>query len=168
MSSRMFAFGAWLLLLSSCRTPGDDIASTRVRLAEQFFRGVYGGDSTVVDELASTDVVVSYPIFQKLFGTPTVRGHDAVRNFAVRFGKKWADPEIRIDETVSDTDRVVLVWSFRARDTGGSQDAASPSGQVHEWGGISLFRFDKAGKIVAEIGEESEPGPFGRLADAAR
>jgi hypothetical protein len=28
---------------------------------------------------------------------------------------------------------------------------------------VTLFRFDQAGKIVAEVGEESEPGPMGRL-----
>lgn len=31
---------------------------------------------------------------------------------------------------------------------------------------IQYFRFDGSGKIVAEIGEVSSPGPAGRLADA--
>lgn len=53
---------------------------------------------------------------------------------------------------------MVLVWSFSARDT---EAEAGEAGSA--WGGISLFRFDAEGKITAEIGEESSPGPMGRL-----
>jgi len=132
-------------------------------LAEQFFRGVYGGNPEVIDELAAEDVVLSYPVFEKVLGKPTIEGRDAAKAFATRFGKKWADPRITVDETVSDGDRVVLVWSFRARDIGSVQDGQSASGREHSWGGISLFRFNDTGKILVEIGEESEPGPFQRL-----
>lgn len=152
MSNKLLG-GALLFLLCSCRSP--DLATERIRLAEQFFRGVYSGDPTVVDDLASAEVVVSYPIFEKLFGTSAIKGRKAVKDFAVRFGKKWADPRLRVHEAVSDADRVVVVWSFQARDVESSAE--------HAWGGISVFRFDEVGKIVAEFGEESEPGPFRRL-----
>jgi hypothetical protein len=127
-------------------------------VAERYFRGVYGCNPKVVEELASPDIVVTYPIFASLFGRPVLRGRDAVEALAEHFCRKWASPELVIHEAVSDERRVVLVWSFKARDTG-----AAPGEPASAWGGLSLFRFDAQGKITAEIGEESSPGPIGRL-----
>ena len=59
--------------------------------------------------------------------------------------------------------RVVLVWSFRARNVGSVRPGEPPIHREQSWGGITLIRFDNAGKIVAEIGEESAPGPEARL-----
>ena len=132
-------------------------------LAERYFRGVYGGDPSVVNELAGEDIVSSYPIFEQLFGSPVVRGRAAMAAFAQRFGAKWIEPRITIHETVAEGDRVVLVWSFRARDRDAVGQAGSADGQAHSWGGITLLRFNGAGQIVEEIGEESAPGPIGRL-----
>jgi hypothetical protein len=41
----------------------------------------------------------------------------------------------------------------------------TPTNEEHSWGGITLYRFDEEGKIVAEIGEESAPGPLERVGD---
>jgi hypothetical protein len=138
------------------RAADPDVAHDAV--AQRYFRGVYGCDPAVVDDLASDDIVVSYPVFETLFKKPALRGREAVRAFAVRFCEKWADPHIEFHEAVSEGDRVVLLWSFRARDTG-----STPPGREHRWGGLTLLRFDQAGKVEAEVGEESEPGPMGRL-----
>lgn len=127
-------------------------------LAERFFRGVYGGDPSVVDDLAGADVVISYPIFARLFNTPAIRGREAVKAFAVGFGTRWRDGQVTIHEAIEDKDRVVLLWSFRAR--------RADSDEQHSWGGISFFRFDETGKIIAEVGEESEPGLYARLANS--
>ena len=59
---------------------------------------------------------------------------------------------------------MVLMWSFRARDAGLGLQGNPPTYQEHRWGGITLFHFDESGRIEAEIGEESTPGPVGRLA----
>ena len=136
-------------------------------LAEQYFRAVYGGDPSVVNELAGEDIVSSYPIFEQLFGTPVIRGRAAVAAFAKRFGTKWSDAHITIHESVEEGDRVVLVWSFRARDSDASRQPASPTDREQAWGGITLLQFNSSGKVVSEIGEESAPGPSGRLAESA-
>ncbi len=152
-----------LLLLSACsNTTANTEAEYKAR-AERFFQGVYGCDPSVVDDLAGDDIVVSYPIFEKLFNAPAIRGREAVNNFATGFCSRWADAQITFHEAVAEGDRVVLVWSFRARDIGSAQQDVPPTNEEHSWGGITLFRFDGAGKIVAEIGEESEPGPVERL-----
>lgn len=150
---------SWLLSLvlcglAGCNSPAVDSAADRKALAERFFRGVYGCEPTVVPELAADSVVVSYPIFEQLFNTAAIRGNEDVEQFATGFCSRWKEAEITVHEALAEGEQVVLVWSFRARNVA--------SGEVSGWGGISLFRFDSAGRIIAEIGEESEPGPIER------
>ena len=57
----------------------------------------------------------------------------------------------------------MLIWSFEGKRVTPTQDELHPTNEVHKWGGITLIRFDDAGRITAEVGEESEPGPVGRL-----
>ncbi|TFG51016.1 MAG: DUF4440 domain-containing protein [Gemmatimonadales bacterium] len=141
----------------------DDEGAKRKASAERFFRGMYGGDPSVVDDLAADDIVISYPIFQSIFGKPTLRGRQAVKEFAGGFGKRWADPQISIEDVIGEADRVVLRWSYRARDVGSRPGGPPPTNQAHGWGGITIYRFDKTGKIVAEVGEESDPIPVQRI-----
>jgi hypothetical protein len=155
------------LVVSACGGVGDNVASERKAIAERFFRGVYACDPSVVDDLASDSIVVSYPIFEKLFNTSAIRGRQVVKEFATGFCERWEDARITIHEAVEEEDRVVLVWSFRARNVGSAQSDVTPSNQEHSWGGITLYRFDVEGKIVAEIGLESAPGPMERVGDAA-
>lgn len=143
-------------LLIACSGAVSDPSATHKARAERFFRGVYGCVPSVVPELAADDVVVSYPVFQTLFDVSAIRGRDAVEEFATQFCSEWKEAEIEIDETVAEGANVVFLWSFQARNVA--------SGERESWGGITLYRFDDAGKIVAEIGEESEPGPAARVA----
>ncbi len=145
---------------------GAGLASERVQLAQRYFRGVYGGDPSVVDELAAEDIVVSYPIFVDVLGTSAIRGREPLKGFITSFSQRWADPEVEFHEAVSDGSRVVLVWSFSARSVAAGSSGEAPTNEAHRWGGITLLRFDGEGKIAAEIGEESTPGPFGRLQPA--
>lgn len=112
----------------------------------------------MVDELASQDIVVSYPVFETLFGRATLRGRAALEGLVARFCEKWQSPHFEFHEAIVDGNRVVLVWSFGAREAG-----AAPGVGDHSWGGITLLRFDEGGKIAVEIGEESEPGPMAWL-----
>jgi len=139
----------------------DDLAKRR-HSAERFFRGIYGGDPSVVDDLAADDIVITYPIFKSMFGKPSIRGRQAVKEFASGFAQRWANPQIAIDEAVADHDRVVLRWTYRARNVGSRPGGPPPTNQEHIWSGITLYRFDRSGRIVAEVGEESEPVPLQR------
>jgi hypothetical protein len=151
-------------LLIACGQTGVDVISERKAVAERFLRGVYGGDPSVVDELAAEEIVVTYPIFAKLFDTPAIRGRAAVKKFATGFSSRWVDAQITIHESVAENDRVILIWDFRARNVGSAPEGTRPAGKEQSWGGITFYRFNEAGQIAEEIGEESEPGPFGRLA----
>jgi hypothetical protein len=97
-------------------------------VAERYFRGVYGCNPAVVEELASPDIVVTYPIFATLFGKPALRGRDAVTAFAQRFCRKWADGRFVFHDAMSDERRVVLLWSFSARSAEAESGQASSCG----------------------------------------
>jgi len=142
---------------------GDDEGARRKAMAEHFFRGIYGGDPSVVDELATDDIEISYPIFQSIFGKPSLRGRQEVRDFASGFGQRWADPQISIEETIGAADRVVIRWSYQAREVGSRPGGPPPTNQVHRWTGMTIYRFDSTGKIFAEFGEESQPTPVERV-----
>lgn len=148
----------WLFIvlcsLAGCNSAAVDSAADHKALTERFLRGVYGCEPTVVPELAADSVVVSYPVFEQLFNIAAIRGNEDVEQFATGFCSRWKEAEVTVHEAVAEGEQVVLVWSFRARNVA--------SGEVTSWGGISLFRFDGAGRIIAEIGEESEPGPYER------
>ena len=153
-----------LAMLASCSASNDDLAAERKVQAENFFRGVYGCVPTTVDELAGDDIVLSYPIFAKLYTISAFRGREAVIGFAERFCSRWKEAQFTFHESLADGDNVVLVWSFRARFVGGESPGGPVPGEEQAWGSISLFQFDSSGRIVAEIGEESTPGPMARVA----
>jgi hypothetical protein len=152
-----------LALCAGCSSNINKREENNKDAAEKFIRGVYGGNTSIVSELAAEDIVLSYPIFQTLFNSPVIAGKEAVTKFIERFSTKWKDPEITIEEVIAEENTVVLVWSFRAHDAFLDPGSQSGPGPEKSWGGITVYHFDKAGKIKTEFGEESEPGPFGRL-----
>ena len=152
-----------LCLFSACETSKDTYQEQK-ELAEQLFRSVYGGDPSQIDSLVSNDVVSSYPIFEQLFGTKAIRGREALKNFAIGFGERWNDAQVIVHEAIAEDENVVLIWSFSAKRMTTEQDSSVVAGEEYNsWGGITLFRFNESGKIIAEIGEESSPGPIKRI-----
>lgn len=129
-------------------------------IAESFFDAVYGCAPERLTKLASPDVSISYPIFSTLYGTPVIRGLEAVAEFSGNFCRRWSDGVLSIDEAIVEGNRAVLVWSFSATD----RMASDSSVARQSWGGISVFRFDEDGRVVEEFGEESTPGPTARRA----
>jgi len=158
---------AVLLPLSACIADKSDLEATHKQIALDFLRGEYSGDLAVVDRLAAPEIVVSYPVFEEIFGSASISGRQAVRDFAAGFAKRWIDRELTIYQVVTQGDSVVVVWGFRARRAGSdSPDGASKA--ESSWGGVTLFRFDSKVQIAFEIGEESSPGPSGRVPSAFR
>ena len=155
-------FGILMMLcLAGCDSKQYDTNQIASR-AELLFRSVYEGKTENIDSLVSDDIVASYPIFEEIFNKKALRGKAAYTEFAEGFNKKWKDAKVIIHETICEGDKVVLVWSFSATKVGDMNQDANLDTKF-SWGGISLFRFDTAGKIKEEIGEESSPGPFYRL-----
>lgn len=127
--------------------------------AELLFHSVYEGNMEKIDQLISDDIIISYPIFEEIFNKKVIHGKEAYKRYAIGFNSRWEDCQVVIDEAVGEEDKVVLLWSFSAKRI----DENSNGDQKQHWGGITFFRFDKSGKIIEEIGEESSPGPYGRI-----
>jgi len=140
--------------LIACQ-PGTRMNETHKKLAEEYLRTLYSGDAAALDNLVSDEVVSTYPIYQEILGTEAIRGKEALKEFSKGFGQRWSDPDLSIDETIAEGYDVVVLWSFKA--------TRSDSGEEQHWGGITLIRFDQEGRITLEAGEESLPGPSGRL-----
>jgi hypothetical protein len=157
-----------LFLLSSCKEAVDNNESEYKTYAERFLRGEYGCDPSVIDELAADSIKISYPIFEKLFGTPVIRGKDSAKQFLKHFCDTWKETKITIHNTVTEGSNVVFLWSFSARNFGSTVPDEQSDSLVYSWGGITLIQFNDEGKIFAEIGEESTPGPFERLTFSAK
>jgi len=147
--------------LSPPMAPADTVAK-RKRLAVEFLRGIYTGNPSVVEKLAAPNIVISYPIFREIMSKPTIRGRDAVRDFAVGFGKRWVDAVVTVRHVVTDGDGVVVVLNFQARSAtpGNAGEAETTKGA---WGGITVYRFNASDQIMLELGEESTPGPAVRV-----
>ena len=123
--------------------------------AQKYIRGVYCGPFAAVLDVADENIVSSYPVFQQIFGDPAIKGLHALEAFAAGFSQRWTESKVAFHEIIAEGQVVVLLWSFTARRV--------ETDQEHQWGGITWVRFNKAGKVVAEIGEESSPGPVARF-----
>lgn len=154
-----------LSLLSGCDADCVDADANRKQLAAEFLEGIYTGDTSVVNEIAAPDVVISYPIFGEVFDAPAIQGRGAVTKFVTGFSQRWVDGEVRVRHAVADGDIVVLVWEFDARPAGPASSDDDESDR-QAWGGITLYRFNQSGQIALELGEESTPGPAARVPGA--
>jgi len=162
MPSRRPLFLAIAVAVGCSRAGAPATPDYRVA-AEQYFRSVYACAPPGVAALAADSIVVSYPIFDSLFGTPAIRGTKAVAEFSARFCRRWSAPQLTVHDAVQDGNRVVLVWGFQAMGPAADADTALVERAPRRWGGITYFRFDAQGLVVEEIGEESTPGPAARV-----
>jgi hypothetical protein len=154
------------LLFISCSNSRGNLNEKHKELAERFNRGVYGCNPSVIDDIAAEDIVVSYPSFETFYGKPTIHGREAVKKLSTDFCQDWTDIQITIHDLIAEGDKVVCLWTTKARKIGGTGDEEPQSDSGQGIGGITIYRFDSTGKIVSEIGEESVPGPFNRLLNA--
>jgi hypothetical protein len=70
-------------------------------------RGVYSGGPSVASESANEDVLLSYPVFETMFGSPSIQGMDAVTDFVITFSSRWAEAELTVHETITEGKKVV-------------------------------------------------------------
>lgn len=147
----------------SCAHPDGRTAGNLRMPAERYFSAVYGCQRELVDSVVADSIVVSYPVFESIFGAPAIRGRDAVGRFAEHFCETWRHPETTIHEAVQDGRTIVLLWAFRASPAPVDSVADPGPSAPQTWGGITWLRFDDEGKVVLDLGEESSPGPMARI-----
>lgn len=135
-------------------------------IAERYMRALYSGDIGQIENLVCEDIVISYPIFKKVLDTPAIQSRESAKAFAIHFSSKWTDSRLKIHESVSEGKKVVLLWEFSARSIAPPSPDQPAMNERSTWGGITLIEFDSSGRVRAEVGEESTPGPIGRMTSA--
>jgi hypothetical protein len=117
-----------IILLNACsNNKNENMEVKHKTLAERYFRGVYSCELSVIDELASEDIIVSYPIFEKILNKRSIQGRQAVRDFNAAFCKRWSDMHITIHEIIAENNQAVLIWSYRAKNIGSAIQGQEPS-----------------------------------------
>ncbi|CAG5087748.1 nuclear transport factor 2 family protein [Parvicella tangerina] len=143
-------------LLTACETYKNNTEEFK-KHSEQLFHSVYGGNLSEIDSLISDDIVASYPIFEQIFGSKSIQGREAYKNFAIGFNKRWTDAKINIHETIAEDKSVVLVWSFSAKRIKTEQDTSEVEKNLYSWDGITLYHFNEMGEVISETGKEGSP-----------
>jgi hypothetical protein len=143
-------------LLTACETHINNTEEFK-KHSEKLFYTVYGGNLSEIDSLISDDIVASYPIFEKIFGSKSIQGREAYKNFAIGFNKRWTDAKINIHETIAEGKSVVLVWSFSAKRIKTGQDTSEVERNLYSWDGITLYHFNEIGEVISETGKEGSP-----------
>jgi steroid delta-isomerase-like uncharacterized protein len=123
----------------------ENIAENK-EIARRLVSAWESGNQRVVDDLASPDLVVSYPTISTIHGTEEFKQALAGVYTAV------PDPEMRIESLIAEGDQVVARW--RAVGTSrGPLLGAPATGKRVEWTGITIYRMAD-GKVVEDRGEE--------------
>ena len=123
------------------------------------FAQVWGkGELDIVDELASPDLSVYYPVFSDV-----IKGPEAFKQMLTRrIRSALGDRDIKIDEEIAEGDKVVLRWTYSMTHQAEFPPGVPPTGKRMTWTGISIFRIAD-GKVVEERGEEDALGLFRQL-----
>jgi steroid delta-isomerase-like uncharacterized protein len=129
---------------------------TNKAIARRFSQIWGGGDLHIVDELASSEMVLYYPFFPE-----PIKGIIAFKEILTRFRATFGDGDMQITDVIAEGDRVVLRWRFSATHQGEFL-GIPPSGKRLTWTGITVNRIVN-GKIAEEEGEEDMAGLFRQL-----
>lgn len=121
------------------------------------FAEVWGqGSLALIDELASPDLAVSYPVLPQ-----TVHGREPFKDVIRGVRAGLPDVELDIHETIAQGDKVAVRWTMRGTHQG-TFAGVPPSGQRVALNGITIYRLAD-GKVVEERGEEDALGLLRQL-----
>ena len=122
------------------------------------FTQVWGkGKLDIIDELASPDLSVYYPVFPDV-----IKGPEAFKQMLTRTRSAFGDRDIKVDEEIAEGDKVVLRWTWTITHQGEFPPGVPPTGKRITWTGISIYRIAD-GKVVEERGEEDALGFFRQI-----
>jgi steroid delta-isomerase-like uncharacterized protein len=110
----------------------------------------------LIDELASPELTVSYPLLPE-----TVHGPGAFKQVILGIRSALPDVESEVHETIAEGDKVVTRWTIRGTQTG-ELNGIPPTGKYVTLSGITIFRIVD-GKVVEESGQEDGLGLLQQL-----
>jgi steroid delta-isomerase-like uncharacterized protein len=103
------------------------------------------GGLHIVDELASPDIIVSYPAYPQ-----PIRGAEAFKTFLAEFFVGLPDVTVTIDDTLAEGDKVAVRWTIRGTHKG-TLLGFPATGRPVQISGITFYRIT-GGKVVEETG----------------
>jgi steroid delta-isomerase-like uncharacterized protein len=116
------------------------------------FGQVWGkGALSIVDELASARLRVSYPLLPA-----PVEGIPAFKDVLTAVHAALAGLEIDLGDPIAEGDRVAVEWTMRGTHKGDLMGIPA-SGKDVSWSGITIYRIE-GGRVVDERGEENGLG----------
>jgi predicted ester cyclase len=136
---------------------GDDLMSQdNKEVVSRWFREFWGNpwNPKVIDELATSDILVHYPMHEPK------KGREAVANFMTEFRDAFPDLNFHgVGDLIAEGDYVVGRWEGGGTHTGpafsdfrmGSIPAAS--GRKMQFAGTTVLRLER-GRIAEELGQE--------------
>jgi steroid delta-isomerase-like uncharacterized protein len=114
------------------------------------------GELELVDELASPDMTVAYPLLPE-----ELHSADAFKQVLVAFRAAFRDLKGEFDEPIAEGDRVAVRWTLQGEHRGDLFGIPATNKTVR-WSGISIYRL-AGGKVVEERGEEDALGLLRQL-----
>ena len=111
----------------------------------------------IIDELASPDLSVYYPVFPDV-----IKGPEAFKQMLTRIRSAFGDRDLKVDEEIAEGDKVVLRWTWTITHQAEFPPGVPPTGKRMTSTGISIYRIAD-GKVVEERGEEDALGLFRQL-----
>ena len=117
-------------------------------IARRFSQVWAAADLEILDELASPDIVVSFPVLPK-----PIKGIAAFKAMLTRLRSAFVDGDITIEDEIAEGDKVMLRWRFAATHEGEFPPGVLPTRKRLTWTGISIYRIAD-GKVEEERGEE--------------
>ena len=114
-------------------------------IARRFAQVWAPGNFAIVDELASPDLIVSYPVPPE-----PIHGPEAFKAFLAQFYAGLPDASVSIDEEIAEADKVAVRWTVRGAHKG-ELLGILPTNRLVELAGMTFYRIAK-GKVVEERG----------------
>jgi steroid delta-isomerase-like uncharacterized protein len=114
-------------------------------IARRFAQAWAAGGLSIVDELASPDLVVSYPLPPE-----PIRGPEAFKAFLTEFIAGLPDATITVDDMIAEDDKVACRWTMRGTHEGPLFGFPPTLNQV-DISGFTFYRI-VGGKVVEEAG----------------
>jgi steroid delta-isomerase-like uncharacterized protein len=110
----------------------------------------------IIDELASPDLMVSYPLM-----LAPAHGSAAFKDFIRGLRVGVPDVELEVHEAIAEGDKVASSWTMRGTHSG-ELNGIPPTGKTVVLKGMSISRLVN-GKVVEEYGQEDALGFLQRL-----
>jgi steroid delta-isomerase-like uncharacterized protein len=121
------------------------------------FAQIWGqGSLDLIDELASPDIIVSYPLLPA-----PVHGAAAFKEVIRGIRSAMPDVACEVHETIAQGNSVAGRWTMRGTQTG-ELNGIPPTGRRVTLTGITIYRIVD-GKVVEEFGEENALGLLQQL-----